>query len=114
MRQMGLREPFDGLSVFFNKWAEVLSHDIESGRKANLSSPLRLDLIVLGLGIAAILGGIAIVDIGYWNTLIVWSPDGAGLENVVIFSLLRCASLSAFGSSGELAMESGRFRPTGY
>ena len=47
-------------------------------------------VLLLGLGIAAILGGIAIVDIGYWNALIVWSPDGAGLENVVIFLVALC------------------------
>jgi hypothetical protein len=51
-------------------------------------------VLLLGLGIAAILGGIAIIDIGYRNTLIVWSPDGAGLENVVIFLVALCV---AFG-----------------
>ena len=51
-------------------------------------------VLLLGLGIAAILGGIAIVDIGYWNALIVWSPDGAGLENVLIFLVAFCV---AFG-----------------
>lgn len=51
-------------------------------------------VLLLALGIAAILGGIAIVDSGYRNTLIIWSRDGAGLENVVIFLV---ASGVAFG-----------------
>jgi hypothetical protein len=51
-------------------------------------------VLLLGFGIAAILGGIAIIDIGYRNTLIVWSPDGAGLQNVVIFLVALCV---AFG-----------------
>jgi hypothetical protein len=42
-------------------------------------------VLLLGLGIAAILSGIAIIDIGYRNTFVVWSLDGAGIENVVIF-----------------------------
>jgi hypothetical protein len=42
-------------------------------------------LLLLGLGIAAIVGGIAIVDSGYRNALVVWSPDGAGTANVVFF-----------------------------
>jgi len=42
-------------------------------------------VVLLGLGIAAILGGIAIVDNGYRSTLIVWPPDGAGTANVVLF-----------------------------
>jgi len=42
-------------------------------------------VLLLGLGIAAILGGVAIVASGYRNTLIVWQTDGAGTANVVFF-----------------------------
>jgi hypothetical protein len=45
-------------------------------------------VLLLGLGIAAILGGIAIVDSGYRSTLVVWPPDGAGTANVVFFLVL--------------------------
>lgn len=51
-------------------------------------------VLLLGLGIAAIFVGIAIVDTGYRNTLVVWSPDGAGIENVVTFLVAFCV---AFG-----------------
>jgi len=42
-------------------------------------------VLLLGLGIAAILGGIAIVDSGYRITFIVWPLDGDGTANVVLF-----------------------------
>jgi hypothetical protein len=44
--------------------------------------------LLLALGIAAILGGIFLVNSGYWSSLIIKPSDATGTENVVMFLLV--------------------------
>ena len=57
-------------------------------------------LLLLGLGIAAILGGIALVGHGYWSTFIVRPSDAGGTANVVLFLAALAIGVGAYIARG--------------